>query len=1076
MQFEQLITASNIKFVENRMLVNKNFGITIFVKSGDQFNSVQTIQGVDSEVFDCNGPRLVFFASSNEVHCYEWNGSEYVYVDNIINEVAGHSFGDYIAVEENRVALSLKDLSTSEVTIKYYDLLEESTTTDILDVISPVTLESSLKDPNNNFGWDVSISGDDNMIAVGEPNGETNLISYETKQVASLPLGDYVGISGDRIITSVDHMVYVYEWDGSVYQEIFQLNTNPSITGWRSVDIDGDTIVVGYPLFDIPNGGIGKVEIYNWSVDTFVLTQTIISPSTSGWFGYSVSINDDKLFIGRFHFTYPNIGTGNSTIHVHSNIDSEFVVLPSVLNLGSYIVPRSISFDGTTLAVATNRLSQYDYKPAVITYNFDGNNFTQKQIIEPDNEVVYSQNEIFETSVSHSNNNLVIGYNVADNNEPNAGLAVLYKLVDDVYVKQKLIQNPETGSTTGDLFGFDVSLSGTKLAITSKDRDVDGTTYVFDTVYESVPEGTSGNFLPAPENTGRVSLFQKTSFGYSPAGEIISPRLETTGSFGGQLSMSLDGSLVAVSEIYDDETGEVHVYNLGPARYRYTYTIKQPTGFFGWDVSFSDNLLAISAFGHIFIYSVSQTGANLLQEIAVPNSLSGLSLTQNTLIANIRNTSTNTNEIKAFSFDGINFQETSMSINGAPAEMGKISLSKDEQHLVSTSADKVYIFKNNGSFQFELIKTIEKNGELPTGVEFGENKLILGYPFETFTSGDIGYGEAGRAYLYDITTRQEVSFYDAFTYKGTLSDVFYPTNESDLLEMHNKNIYINSGVAPGNAKVSYFDWDGTSYSIKQVIGSENTPNFANEYKLSNDASKLLISLTNSAGQKQIDEYIWDGTEYVYERSIKPAGNTTFVIDDGRVITGEITSVDVDGVQTPQGNMQVFVQKPQLVESGDSEPGETISAENYDELDGAEYTQVRIHLGVPYEKYIDDNGFVIHEKLPDITTENFLNDIEDVRDLYVNFDSEEIVRTSQSDTIHIYDIMLGQTVSGKYRLYLNSDPYIEIILYVSGGGSSYAQGIADRYVTSGLKMNVKYPSPNIKMERNTIPRLKSVTFE
>lgn len=136
-------------------------------------------------------------------------------------------------------------------------------------------------------------------------------------------------------------------------------------------------------------------------------------------------------------------------------------------------------------------------------------------------------------------------------------------------------------------------------------------------------------------------------------------------------------------------------------------------------------------------------------------------------------------------------------------------------------------------------------------------------------------------------------------------------------------------------------------------------------------------------------------------------------------------------------------------------------------DGVYKKEVRIHLGMPYENVINDDYSINTEKLPLITTPKFVGN----KTLSVDFSTpNETITLGGGEELVVYNIRLGSSKVGEYRVFNIIDPDIEIILDIKD-----TNGIPETALSNILTMNVKYPSPNIKFSRNTIPRLKSVNF-
>lgn len=139
-----------------------------------------------------------------------------------------------------------------------------------------------------------------------------------------------------------------------------------------------------------------------------------------------------------------------------------------------------------------------------------------------------------------------------------------------------------------------------------------------------------------------------------------------------------------------------------------------------------------------------------------------------------------------------------------------------------------------------------------------------------------------------------------------------------------------------------------------------------------------------------------------------------------------------------------------------------------------YKEIRVHLGMPFEEVIQENGDITTGNIPDITTAAFVGtDI-----LSVDYTTGVVSAITTTTELTSYDILLGPTgttgddIVGALRVFNTLDPDIELVFYVISAGA-YSTGLTD--LTGTVQMDVVYPSPNIKVSRNTIPRLKAVNF-
>lgn len=154
-----------------------------------------------------------------------------------------------------------------------------------------------------------------------------------------------------------------------------------------------------------------------------------------------------------------------------------------------------------------------------------------------------------------------------------------------------------------------------------------------------------------------------------------------------------------------------------------------------------------------------------------------------------------------------------------------------------------------------------------------------------------------------------------------------------------------------------------------------------------------------------------------------------------------------------------------------------------------YLDIKFHLGIPYEGIFDVDDEVILANIPSIDTENFIG----TKKLYV--DTDTYVRDSDTE-ISTIDIKLTadggvevpetDDVVGTYKIFNKIIQDIEIHLFViSDDGYTVGLDSTDLDIVydgedidetnSGATIDIAYPTSNIQMARNTIPRLKQVDF-
>lgn len=196
-------------------------------------------------------------------------------------------------------------------------------------------LTASVMAALDHFGWSVSISGD--LLVVGAPlndcsDGELCGAAYlyrfngtswveEQKLIASDiaafdRFGRFVSISGDvTIVGSIFDCTartncgsaYVYRFNGTSWVEEQKLiDSGTSTDNWVgfSVTINGDVAVVGVFVFNCTArkdcGTTGTAYVYRFNGTNWVEVQTLTDSHTDAvdWFGISVSVDDNVVFVG----------------------------------------------------------------------------------------------------------------------------------------------------------------------------------------------------------------------------------------------------------------------------------------------------------------------------------------------------------------------------------------------------------------------------------------------------------------------------------------------------------------------------------------------------------------------------------------------------------------------------------------------------------------------------------------------------------------------------------------------------------------------------------------------------------
>jgi hypothetical protein len=203
--------------------------------------------------------------------------------------------------------------------------------------ISEQRVECDLPTSSQYLGWAVSIDGDRMAVsAIADSVVETGagavyifdrqLDDSWTQAAIVTPVdlsdGDWFGkslvLNGDLLVVSsmnygtgegddvIQNMgiVYLFEWDGFVFQEVQQIEPPQIKTGiaWGvSIDFDGSNMVIGCSGWQNGSFGTGAAAAYQYGPDgQFINGRVFIGSDVGSWsrFGFAVALHGDRVVIG----------------------------------------------------------------------------------------------------------------------------------------------------------------------------------------------------------------------------------------------------------------------------------------------------------------------------------------------------------------------------------------------------------------------------------------------------------------------------------------------------------------------------------------------------------------------------------------------------------------------------------------------------------------------------------------------------------------------------------------------------------------------------------------------------------
>jgi len=237
------------------------------------------------------------------------------------------------------------------------------------------------------------------------------------------------------------------------YQEIFGENV---LDGFGySVSVNNNYIFVGAPFYSINEKQSGKVYIYKNESETFILEQEIEIEEKGLNFGFELDSNDDFLFIyaksrktkysGKVFIYRLNVDTWEYFQTLETGIENDNFGYKIKCNNTHVIISSVFNVSGETL----------NNKGVVRLYRFSS-------LWELSQTLVGESNgDNFGSDISIENNLLIVGAK----NYNSKGAFYLYDFITDTWVLNQRFD--ELDSSVGDFFGYSVEISDNLLYCTA---------------------------------------------------------------------------------------------------------------------------------------------------------------------------------------------------------------------------------------------------------------------------------------------------------------------------------------------------------------------------------------------------------------------------------------------------------------------------------------------------------------------------------------------------------------------------------------------------------------------------------
>jgi hypothetical protein len=385
--------------------------------------------------------------------------------------------------------------------------------------------------------WDDDIATDCGSAYIFRKEGgawiqQAKLLASDAS--AQSQFGNSVSISGDYVVvgayTSSDNglysgSAYIFKRDGTNWTQEAKLLPSDGATYdyfGNSVSISGDYVVIGTPFDDDNGESSGSAYIYkrdgtNWTQETKLLASDGV---TDDEFGFTVAISGDYVVVGA-PLDEGTIGSAYIFKREGTSWTQQAKLEASDATADIYFGNSvSIFGDYAIIGAYQGNGNVNNSGSAYIFKREDTNWLEQEKLFASDG----SSGDYFGFSVSISGNYAVVGAKNDEDNGFHAGSAYIFKMEDPNWIEQvKLLPNEVASS---DVFGCAVSISGNNLIVGAR--------------------GDDGNGM----NSGAAYMFEKNS--PSVSGTVTDANTNDP----------LEGAVITLGTSYADTTNSSGFYNI----------------------------------------------------------------------------------------------------------------------------------------------------------------------------------------------------------------------------------------------------------------------------------------------------------------------------------------------------------------------------------------------------------------------------------------------------------------------------------------------------------------------------------
>lgn len=351
-----------------------------------------------------------------------------------------------------------------------------------------------------------------------------------------------------------------------------------------SAAISKDTAIVGaYRADDARGKDVGAAYVYIKEGDEWV-QQAKLSPSDGAeddTFGGMVAIEGDTAVVGVIRKDHSQFGNDIGAVYVFVRSDGQWreqakLIANDAAQGDSF--GWGVSLSGNTLVVGAPRDDDNgENSGSVYVFERADTTWEQKAKLTANDG---TPGDVFGISVSVSNNTIVVGADLNEENGVDAGAAYVFVRQGGQWAQQaKLLAND---GAEGDIFGVRVVLDGDIVAISARRDDV-----------ESIGA-----------DAGSVYVFKRFGSRWEQQVKLVSPDGKADDRFGRSLSLAGDKLLIGaiLEDSVGENTGAAYLFTERESNWEFDTKLTASDGndhdVFGWAVAIDERSAFVTASSH----------------------------------------------------------------------------------------------------------------------------------------------------------------------------------------------------------------------------------------------------------------------------------------------------------------------------------------------------------------------------------------------------------------------------------------------------------------------------------------------